>query len=232
MPRYVRRRTYRRPQFRRRPYGGWIQNTFKKVGTFAKNTAVAAGRAALPVITSEAKRFLFDVIALQIHGVGGSAPYREVLTVIPRSLAGTDAFQDNRQTRKLHLKGITMRYFIDSTQGTTNTVVARMLVVVQDRPDIDLSATLNTFAPVGATRGIKVIRDMYFVISGDPSQASKNRLISKYVKLNHHCHYTGLQTDGTDTDQGSVVLYVVTNGPTVDDVTITGASTMHYHEAA
>lgn len=231
MPYRQRFRNRRRRNYRRRVQGIHPGKILHKAVGAVKSTAASVGKAALPIIMSEAKRFLLDVIATgyQLHGLGGGTPYRAVITTIPRNLNETNLYEDNRTSRKIHCKGLSMRYMIENSASSGNDFIIRMIVAVQDDATQDLSSGFNLWAPIGATRGVKILRDTYLNLEGD--QGTRTRIIlKKYVKLNHKCHYKGNQVDGTDTDTGTVVVYFVSSGPSQDELTLYGGATLHYHE--
>ena len=106
----------------------------------------------------------------------------------------------------------------------------RIVVVRQANPDdVIFSSGSDIYAPVGSTRGIKVLWDKMVPLNNLADDNGVTvRMFDKWIRLNSMLEFEGDQTDGTDTDRGTIVLYHLSDS-TVGAIH-KGSATTHYRE--
>jgi len=182
-----------------------------------------------PVLASLAKRFITAIGTQSTPKVVNVAnPLRQILTTIPRNISGTNEQQENRVGRKIFIKGITLKTGVNAIVNMA-TNLNRLMVIRQMDPTEDLSAQFDVHAPVGATKGFKVLYDKHYWLSAltDNSDPS-NKIFNHYIKVNKFLSFDGDVNDGTDTDVGTIVIYNIGTDPVGHN--FIGSCTVHYRE--
>lgn len=216
MPRYQRR-------FRKR------NNNYKRFAKHvAKGTSSLVGYSARafagPVLASLAKRFITTYVS---QPVTLAIPYKSILTEIPRSIADVDAQQNRRVGKKIWIKGLSVYLRMDSTVATTSSTI-RIVFARQSDPTENLDIT-TMFAPVGSTTGIKILRDTFMTMQqSTTAQDSDTKQFHRYIKVDAPLLFNGDQIDGTDTDEGTLVMYHYTSD--ANGYNVNGAVTVHFRE--
>lgn len=224
------RRAMRRKLRKRFTLGGVISTAGRVLP--AAGMALAS-KNPLPFVSqlaSEAKRFIQNLVDDTTGGkftVTNTTNFRQVLTLVPRNITSADAQVDNRVTRKCWVKGLWLRLQIESGIATGYQSV-RVLVVRSQNSFEDISAT-QFYAPVASTRGVQVIFDKYYNITGKTDGNGRSSMtLSRFIKVNKKLLYAGTTIDGTDTDMGTLTIYVFSNDP--QGIQCIGASTLSYRE--
>jgi len=221
------------------------QRRRRRIGRYARGLpARAAGMAItgsfsrmslVPQLAGEAKRFVSAFVESAL-----SAPtvdfFRIPLTTVPRNIASTAENSDFRVGRMVNVKGVTYNYFFRASTLTTQTAVARFLVVWQKDPDQNILTGLTTnqfYSPIGATRAVRVLVDKYVTLSSPAVTNGINaKLFKGYRKINRLTKYDGSAVDGTDISTGAIVVYTAIdpaqNGTT--NILVTGNGTLSYRE--
>ncbi len=183
---------------------------------------------------TEAKRFV-TAFALDTLKVGFTN-FRLPLTTIPRNLTSTVENSDSRVGRQIHVKGVSLNYFINATINNNVTAMVRFLCVWQKDPDEDIFDGLDFnqfYSPIGTTRALKVITDKYTAISGPDITNGRNAHLWKmYRKVGRMTKYDGSNVNGSDISTGAIIVYVSID-PTQagnTEINLAGTGTISYRE--
>lgn len=182
---------------------------------------------------SEVKRFVTNLtqdgtlggLALQITA---ATPYQQTLTIIPRNIASTATQFDNRFTRKVWIKGVWMNLQCESNIANGYQTM-RVIIFRADNNFENLANIANFYAPVGTTRGISILHDKYHRLSGkNDGNGVASKSVTKFVRVNKKLTFSGNQVDGTDTDNGTLKILILSNDPV--GLEVVGACTLSYRE--
>lgn len=210
------RRNYRKRPFRR-GNRRWVKHAYGA----AKFTSKALTG---PLLSYAAKRF---IKAYAPTVVTTAAVNKIIICEIPRNITGTDVQQENRVGRKVWVKGITVTLRLESA-NTTAAQTCRLVLARQSDPTEGLDLT-TIYGPVGATTGIKILMDKFVRLDNAGTGTSGDgRQIKKYIKVNKPLLFNGDALDGSDVDEGCLVLYKATDD--ANGFTFRGATTVHYRE--
>lgn len=180
-------------------------------------------------VSSEAKRFINAVD----DGAGGplsTFPVRKVLTQIPRNLTALSLQSDNRESRKIKVHGVSVKLnFRSANTFLTGYGSYRLVIVRQQQVTEDITG-LQYYVPVGATRNVRVLYDKHFKLAGQTvANTTSQRMHDFYLKMNNTVEYQGGVADGSDTDRGTLVLYLFTDVG-INNLQVDGGMTLHYRE--
>lgn len=176
------------------------------------------------MLSELAKRF---VKAYSSTVVTSAAVNKINISEIPRNITGTDVQSENRVGRKVWVKGVTAALRLESS-NITAAQTARIILARQSDPSEGLDVT-SMYAPIGSTTGIRILYDKFIRLDNAGTGTSGDgRQIKHFIKVNKPMLFTGNQNDGTDVDEGVLVLYKLTDDPS--GFTFRGATTIHYRE--
>lgn len=178
---------------------------------------------------SAAKRFV-TVLALPTAPLS-ALDTNTVITVIPRSLGSTSISTDDRLNRKINISGVSVRLAFQNVSILPLNYQRFRVIVYRALKTQDL--IMPPFdVPVGVTRGVLVLMDKQYLLQSNAATNGRSALlINKFVKVGKECSYDGTATDGTDTDEGTIRVLILLDGPS-SDTEYHGCYTVHFKDLA
>lgn len=226
------KRFYRRKLRKRLTFGGLMSTASRVLPAAGLSLATKNPMPMLSALGSEVKRFVTNLTSDgTLTGtkitVNSLTNYKQCLSLIPRNITSQDTQVDNRFTRKVWLKGAWLRIQMES--GIATGYQSVRVTVVRSHNNFEDLSLAQFYVPHAATRGVTVLYDKYFNVTGKTDGNGRSSFtLAKFIKINKRLLFSGTNVDGSDTDDGTVCIYVWSNDPT--GIQMIGSSTLSYRE--